>query len=319
MIREVCLFDKFSFCKNGVKCTRVHLKEVCQIRECDYRKCDKRHPRSCRIFRMNGFCRFGTSCKYSHRLPKEVEEQNKKIETIEKVNAKLSKQVEDQNVEIKELKSRLIEIESRELKSLQKQINDLAKNNSEKETAIKNIKMKISNSIGRGEEVNNKIDQRKDNVTLEEVLVSEEMCEAEIIKADETQNAENSKETAKVSVQESEEKSLDLLKKYWKLISAFVAETEKTRKTSKEFKTKLKCFNSKIVTEKDKVTGELAKLQPMIRCHMALDDVRIFLEKEGQSCEKEDVLNLMKSVKNSLGVTIRMFFRDKIDISEYLY
>ena len=23
MIREVCLFDKFSFCKNGVKCTRV--------------------------------------------------------------------------------------------------------------------------------------------------------------------------------------------------------------------------------------------------------------------------------------------------------
>ena len=107
MIREVCLFDKFSFCKNGVKCSRVHLKEVCQNRECDYRKCNKRHPRSCRIFRMNGFCRFGTSCRYSHRLPKEVEEQNKKIESIEKVNAVLSKEVEDQNAEIKELKSRL--------------------------------------------------------------------------------------------------------------------------------------------------------------------------------------------------------------------
>ncbi len=37
MIREVCLYDKFSFCKNGVKCMRVHLKEVCQIRACDYR------------------------------------------------------------------------------------------------------------------------------------------------------------------------------------------------------------------------------------------------------------------------------------------
>ena len=122
------------------------------------------------------------------------------------------------------------------------------------------------------------------------------------------------------SIEETtEDKSLDLLKKYWTLISAFVADIEKTRKTSKEFRTKLRCFNKRIVTEKDKVTGELAKLQPVIRCHMALDDIRIFLEKEGISCGKEDVLNLMKSIKNGLGVIIRMFFRDKIVISEYLY
>ena len=141
MIREVCLFDKFSFCKNGVKCMRIHLKEVCQNRECDYRRCNKRHPKPCRIFRMNGFCRFGTSCRYSHRLPKEVEEQNEKIESIEKVNVLLSKQVQDQNNEIKELKKRLIEIEGRELKSLQKQIDDLAKDNSKKETAIQKLKL----------------------------------------------------------------------------------------------------------------------------------------------------------------------------------
>ena len=154
MIREVCLFDKFSFCKNGVRCLRIHLKEVCQNRECDYKKCNKRHPRPCRIFRMNGFCKFGASCRYSHRQPKEVEEQKNKIELIEKVNTKLLKQVddqnevntkllkqvEDQNVEIKKLKGKLLEIESREVKNLQNQINDLVNNNNEKEKALKKLR-----------------------------------------------------------------------------------------------------------------------------------------------------------------------------------
>ena len=94
-------FDKFSYCKNADKCLRIHPKEVCLIRECDYRRCDKRHPRPCKIFRIRGFCRFGTNCRYSHRLPKEVEDQNKKIDS-------LSKQVEDQNNEVKDLKIKLV-------------------------------------------------------------------------------------------------------------------------------------------------------------------------------------------------------------------
>ena len=55
-----------------------------------------RHPRPCRFYRLNGFCKFGTICRYSHRLPRKVEEQNDKIESIEKENAKLVKQVDDQ-------------------------------------------------------------------------------------------------------------------------------------------------------------------------------------------------------------------------------
>ena len=129
MIREVCLFDKFSFCKNGVKCSRVHLKEVCQNRECDYRKCNKRHPRPFRLFRLNGFCKFSTSCRYSHRVSKEVEESNKKIESIEKVTDKLSKQVNDQDAEIKALKLELYEIANVQVKSLRKEIDDLIKSN----------------------------------------------------------------------------------------------------------------------------------------------------------------------------------------------
>ena len=224
MIREVCLFDKFSFCKNGAKCMKIHLKEVCQNRECDYRKCSKRHPKPCRIFRSNGFCRFGTSCRYSHRLPKEVEEQNKKIESIEKANDLLSKQVKDQNDEIKEMKLRLIEIESRELKNLQKQIDELAKNNSKKETVINKIndEMELEQSS-----------MIEDDVSLEENVADIERCEAETLKknlkADKTQNAEKSKEKeAEEPVQESEDIVFETLitsrKKKWAMKDRTFAE-----------------------------------------------------------------------------------------------
>ena len=111
MNREVCLFDKFSYCKNGVRCLRIHLKEICWNRECDYRKCNKRHPRPCKIFQERGHCKFGTSCRYSHRPPKIIEEQNKKIESLENNTAKLLKQVADQDAIIKDLNKKLFEME----------------------------------------------------------------------------------------------------------------------------------------------------------------------------------------------------------------
>ena len=144
MHREVCLFDKFSYCKNGVRCLKIHLKEVCWNRECDYRKCNKRHPRPCKIFLEKGFCRFGTSCRYSHRPTKIVEEQNKKIESLENKTTKLLKQVADQDVIIKDLEKKLLERECKEIKSLQKQIDDLVQKNNEKESAIKKLETEFN-------------------------------------------------------------------------------------------------------------------------------------------------------------------------------
>ena len=207
MIREVCLFDKFAFCRNGVKCSRVHLKEVCLNRKCDYRKCNKRHPRPCRFFRDNSFCKFGTSCRYSHRLPKEVEEQNKKIESIEKANSMLSKKVEDQNDTIKELKSRLIEIENRELKSLQKQINELAKNISEKETAIQNYRV-------LGEETHDREEEQ------DQIYAADDECQAEKIK----------------------EATIEFAQKWLVPIDNTEAEIKKIRKNAKDSK---KCVQTK--------------------------------------------------------------------------
>ena len=144
MTREVCLFDKFSYCKNGVRCLRIHLKEICWNRECDYRKCNKRHPRPCKIFQERGHCKFGTSCRYSHRPPKIIEEQNKKIESLENNTAKLLKQVADQDAIIKDLNKKLFERECNELKSLQKQIDVLVQKNDEKEKAIKKLETDVN-------------------------------------------------------------------------------------------------------------------------------------------------------------------------------
>ena len=167
MIREVCLFDKFSYCKNGVKCSRVHLKEVCLKRECDYRKCNKRHPRPCRFFRENGFCKFGTRCRYSHRVSKEIEENNQKIESLEEVTKKLSKQVADQDAEIKALKLELCQIANVELKGLRKQIDDLIKGNDEKEKAIKKLEVDFN-------EFNCGLEERDDSEKDEEYVELQE-------------------------------------------------------------------------------------------------------------------------------------------------
>ena len=153
MIRDVCLYDKFSYCQNGVRCRRVHLKETCLIRECDYRKCNKRHPRPCRFLMLNGFCKFGSSCRYSHRLPKNVEDQNEKIKAIEEEikvqnekiknaenkNVTLEKMVEDQNLTIRKLQLQLSTQYEKEIETLKKDIENLNVANNEKELSIKSI------------------------------------------------------------------------------------------------------------------------------------------------------------------------------------
>ena len=174
MNREVCLFDKFSYCKNGVRCLRIHLKEVCWNRECDYRKCNKRHPRPCKIFLEKGFCRFGTSCRYSHRPPKIVEDQNKKIEALENKTDKLSKQVNDQDVIIKDLKKKLLERECMEIRSLQKQIDGLVQKNNEKEKAIKKLETEF-NDIKDNCIISDSYDQSgevEEEIELDETSVS---------------------------------------------------------------------------------------------------------------------------------------------------
>ena len=132
MTREICLFYKFGFCRNGDKCKKSHLTEVCNKRECDYKKCDKRHPRPCKYQLQRGFCKFDSKCSYSHRLPKMYEDQNMKIEALER-------QINDQNETIKDLKIKMIEYQKTQVEQLQTQINYLKLKIIEKEVHIQKI------------------------------------------------------------------------------------------------------------------------------------------------------------------------------------
>ena len=153
MMGEVCLFDKFSFCKNGERCSRVHLKETCLVRECDYRKCDKRHPWPCRSLMLNRFCRFGSRCRFSHRLPYSVEKQNDKIKIVEEKlenqckrinqleskNESLEKIIEEQDKTIKNLQQRVISQGQKEINKLKMDIEKLEKENKEKALNLKSV------------------------------------------------------------------------------------------------------------------------------------------------------------------------------------
>ena len=50
MTAEICMFNKFGFCKIGENCRKIHLVEICLKDVCEARKCDKRHPRPCKFF-----------------------------------------------------------------------------------------------------------------------------------------------------------------------------------------------------------------------------------------------------------------------------
>ena len=102
---------------------------------------------------LNGFCKFGSSCRYSHRLPKNVEDQNEKIKAIEEEikvqnekiknaenkNVTLEKMVEDQNLTIRKLQLQLSTQYEKEIETLKKDIENLNVANNEKELSIKSI------------------------------------------------------------------------------------------------------------------------------------------------------------------------------------
>merc|ERR1712074_331709 len=97
---------------------------ICLKDVCDARKCDKRHPRSCKFFNQKVFCRFETNCKFSHKPNKTVQEQNSKIEALEKKTEMLLKLIEEQKATIKGLKVKV------EGKHFEKEDNEKQKGNS---------------------------------------------------------------------------------------------------------------------------------------------------------------------------------------------
>ena len=138
MTGEVCMFNKFGFCKWEANCKKIHLDEICLLEECESRKCNKRHPRLCKYFSERGFCKYGSSCRFDHRPPKYIRSIVSRLEALEKENLKLLKVIEDQK-EICDNKT------IKDVEKILKQIDDLKQGNNEKELAIKRLEEDIEN------------------------------------------------------------------------------------------------------------------------------------------------------------------------------
>ena len=79
-MEDICKFHQTGFCKHGSQCNRKHMDEVCpEFRECSERNCVRRHPKSCKYFARNQYCKF-EKCAYSHDKTKSQHE----IESLEK-------------------------------------------------------------------------------------------------------------------------------------------------------------------------------------------------------------------------------------------
>ena len=102
---NVCLRNKFGYCKHGDRCWKRHIQAKCERQECDARQCDKRHPQECKYYRDYKRCKFGDYCLYDHAnrmdpVLEELKHVKAKLETVEK-------EIEEKNEEIKRVLERL--------------------------------------------------------------------------------------------------------------------------------------------------------------------------------------------------------------------
>ena len=68
MENPVCQHHKFGHCKFKQQCLKEHVKNECEdLSACrEIKSCKKRHPKICRRFALENFCKFGKECSYVH-------------------------------------------------------------------------------------------------------------------------------------------------------------------------------------------------------------------------------------------------------------
>ena len=64
----VCRHYQTGFCKFGESCRKQHVKEICQMNNCNLKICTQRHPKVCKYFKHHQLCKFGDSCCYRHDI-----------------------------------------------------------------------------------------------------------------------------------------------------------------------------------------------------------------------------------------------------------
>ena len=109
-----CQHHKFGFCKFKNHCQKQHMEEKCQdLAACrNIKLCNKRHPKVCKRYVLERFCKFGMECSYAHIIT--ASDQNnsleaKKIEVLENNEKVLQERVKHLEEGLRTLKQKLEE------------------------------------------------------------------------------------------------------------------------------------------------------------------------------------------------------------------
>ena len=142
-LENVCLYNKFGYCKYRETCKLRHVKELCSERDCEIDKCCRRHPRECRFYRDYNRCKFGEFCFFTHLVTQQkVVMSDVKAERIETKLKTLEKQNEEMSEKILKLMNNIDE-KTFEVKNLEIKITNLEKESHDKITNIENLGKKV--------------------------------------------------------------------------------------------------------------------------------------------------------------------------------
>ena len=99
MEEEVCLYQKYGFCRYKDKCKKRHLKQECKdLHSCKTKNiCDKRHPRICKRYVGEGSCVFGEKCEYLHKDNTISTDQIKIKERVDQLEQVLKDKLTEEN------------------------------------------------------------------------------------------------------------------------------------------------------------------------------------------------------------------------------
>ena len=65
-MENVCLYNKYGYCKYRNTCHKLHYEETCKAESCETVHCPMRHPRPCKYFNIYKRCKFGSFCLFTH-------------------------------------------------------------------------------------------------------------------------------------------------------------------------------------------------------------------------------------------------------------
>ena len=90
MAQEICIRNKFGYCKHHDLCRYLHVNDLCDLTSCDIKNCNKRHPYKCKYYSEHGRCKFNDYCKYKHDNSRNNYEDNNNINEIIMLKEKMS-------------------------------------------------------------------------------------------------------------------------------------------------------------------------------------------------------------------------------------